>query len=107
MREFLRAAYRHRRPVCGAGIATMPSRHVATSELNAIIGRQRCRTLGVLLTSFAVVTFVGSVALGAHYSIDGILSILVVHALWHVCRTALAWNRPGLAVARCSTALAA
>lgn len=85
VREFLWNAYTRHQPAFGAGIAAMPSMHVAMAELSAIVGRRTSRALGVALTSFSIVTLIGSVALGAHYSIDGFFSILFVHALWRVC----------------------
>jgi hypothetical protein len=67
-----------------AGISAMPSLHVAMSELMAIVGRKHSRFLGVPLTMLSIVTVIGSVVLGAHYAVDGYVSILAAHGIWAV-----------------------
>jgi len=69
----------------GAGISAMPSLHVAMAELCAIVGRRsERRAVGFSLTAFSLLTLTASVYLGAHYSLDGYVSIIGVHLLWRV-----------------------
>lgn len=68
----------------GAGISAMPSMHVATSVLFALVAWRRNRRLGVVLWAFAAVIMVGSVHLGWHYAVDGYLSIVLTVLLWRV-----------------------
>jgi hypothetical protein len=68
----------------GAGVSAMPSLHVAMAELCAMVGRRSGRrSLAYALTAFSAVTLVASVCLGAHYALDGYVSIVGVHGLWH------------------------
>jgi hypothetical protein len=67
----------------GAGVSAMPSLHVAMAELCAIIGRRsERRVVAYALTGFSVITLVASIYLGAHYALDGYVSIIGVHVLW-------------------------
>jgi hypothetical protein len=67
----------------GAGVSAMPSLHVAMAELCAIMGRQSGRKpLAYSLTTFSILTLLASIYLGAHYALDGYVSILGVHVLW-------------------------
>ena len=69
----------------GAGVSAMPSLHVAMAELCAIVGRRsERRIVGWSLTGFSVLTLLASIYLGAHYALDGYVSILGVHVLWRV-----------------------
>ena len=69
----------------GAGVSAMPSLHVAMAELCAIVGRRSARrVVSYSLTGFSVLTFLASVYLGAHYSLDGYVSIIVMNVLWVV-----------------------
>jgi len=67
----------------GAGVSAMPSLHVAMAELCAIVGRRSgSRVVAYSLTVFSILTLLASVYLGAHYALDGYVSILGVHLLW-------------------------
>ena len=66
----------------GAGISAMPSLHVATSVLMALLGWRTHRLMGIAYTVFAAIIMIGSVHLGWHYAIDGYLSIAATIALW-------------------------
>jgi hypothetical protein len=69
----------------GAGVSAMPSLHVAMAELCAIVGRRSGRRIvAYSLTACSVLTLVASIYLGAHYALDGYVSILGVHLLWRV-----------------------
>lgn len=64
------------------GISAMPSMHVASSVLFACLGWAHSRWLGVLLTAFAAVIQVGSVALGWHYAVDGYVGACITLVIW-------------------------
>jgi hypothetical protein len=69
----------------GAGVSAMPSLHVAIAELCAIVGRRSARrSVAYSLTAFSVLTLIASIYLGAHYALDGYVSIIGVHVLWRV-----------------------
>ena len=69
----------------GAGVSAMPSLHVAIAELCAIVGRRsERRSVAYTLTAFSVLTLLASIYLGAHYALDGYVSIIGVHVLWRV-----------------------
>jgi len=69
----------------GAGVSAMPSLHVAMAELCAIVGRNSGRrSLAYSLTAFSALTFLASIYLGAHYALDGYVSIIAINVLWRV-----------------------
>ena len=66
----------------GSGISAMPSLHVATSVLMARAAFALNRRAGVLLSLFALVIWIGSVHLGWHYAVDGMVSLPLALAVW-------------------------
>lgn len=68
----------------GAGISAMPSLHVTIAFLCFLVTRQGTKHLWlkVLAATFALVIFVGSIHLGWHYALDGIVAIVVVTVIW-------------------------
>ena len=66
----------------GEGISAMPSMHVATTVLFALVARQSHRTLGMILTLYAAVIMVGSVHLAWHYALDGYVGGLLTYGIW-------------------------
>jgi hypothetical protein len=67
-------------------ISAMPSIHVAMPTLFALAGHQADRRLGWALAALAVIVFLGSVALGWHYAVDGYVGAAGVALLWAMCR---------------------
>jgi membrane-associated phospholipid phosphatase len=65
------------------GISAMPSMHNAMSSLMACAGFGVNRVLGWIMLLFAVIIFVGSVHLGWHYALDGIVGAAVSCAIWY------------------------
>jgi hypothetical protein len=66
-------------------ISAMPSIHVAMPTLFALTAGQASVVAGRALAAFAVVIFLGSVALGWHYAIDGYVGAAGVAAIWWWC----------------------
>jgi hypothetical protein len=89
VQEDLWAAYVSQGLVPGAGISAMPSMHVASSVLFALVGWHSDRRLGVVLWAFAAVIMLGSVHLGWHYAVDGYISIVLTLLLWRTVGWAL------------------
>jgi hypothetical protein len=68
-----------------AGIAAMPSVHVALPVLYALAGWKLDRRLGILFGAYALLIFLGSVHLGWHYAVDGYVTFLIVPIVWWLC----------------------
>lgn len=66
------------------GISAMPSIHVAMAAVFALLGMNVNRFLGIALTIYAIIIFIGSVVLGWHYAVDGYVSSILVVLLWKV-----------------------
>jgi hypothetical protein len=81
-----------------SGISAMPSLHVAMVTLCAISGWHISRMVGMLLTLFAAVIFVGSIHLGWHYAVDGYVSALAVAGIWYGVGWLLNRRRGGAAL---------
>jgi hypothetical protein len=74
--------YQQHSNVSGLAIAAMPSMHVASATLLALLGWRLNRAAGVALTVFAVLILLGSVHLGWHYAVDGYAGALGAALLW-------------------------
>jgi hypothetical protein len=68
----------------GSGISAMPSLHVAISFLTYLTTRYaaRSRWLVGLAGAYALLIFIGSIHLGWHYAVDGIVSVIGVSIIW-------------------------
>lgn len=76
------------------GISAMPSMHVGTSAFFAITGfAAGKRWLGLLLSVFAMLIFVGSIHLGWHYAIDGYAGAAVAAFGWWAAGRLVDWDR--------------
>jgi hypothetical protein len=76
------------------GISAMPSMHVGTSILFAILGfASGKRWVGYLLSVFAALILVGSVHLGWHYAIDGYIGAAVAAFGWWLAGKLVDWDR--------------
>jgi membrane-associated phospholipid phosphatase len=83
MQEMLWKTYENNKVDLGSGVSAMPSMHVSTSLLFALVGWRSHRLLGVVFSIFTVIIMFGSVHLGWHYAIDGYAAIFCTFLIWH------------------------
>lgn len=74
----------------GRGISAMPSVHIALAVLFACGAFAIHRWLGWVFGIYAVAIWIGSIHLGWHYAVDGIVAAVVVVPVWALCG---AWAR--------------
>src|SRR3546814_19240972 len=80
----------------------MPSVHNGLAALFAIAAFRLWRPLGWVVAAYAALIWVGSIHLGWHYAIDGMVSIAMTFAIWHVTgRIADRLERPIRSDERC------
>ena len=84
VQDLLLSNYLNRNSNPALGISAMPSLHVATSVLMALVGWRVCRSAGIALTLFALIIMVGSVHLGWHYALDGYAGALGAWGIWQI-----------------------
>jgi len=63
----------------------MPSVHNGLAFLFALAGWKLSRPLGYLFGAYALLIWVGSIHLGWHYGVDGIVAIGLTLGIWRVC----------------------
>lgn len=80
--DYLLDAYQSGAADFGTGISAMPSVHVAVVVLNAHLLWSIHRIVGVFGWTFALVIYYASIYTGWHYALDGIVSFVVVSAIW-------------------------
>jgi hypothetical protein len=68
----------------GSGISAMPSVHLVMAGLWGVAAWHMNRVLGLLLTAYVMVIWVGSVHLGWHYASDGLVALVMTLAIWRV-----------------------
>lgn len=83
-RQFLWDVYTGRSDLPG-GISAMPSMHNAQAALFAAVGFSLSRRLGIAMTAYAVLIFIGSIHLGWHYALDGVVGCAAALAIWWAC----------------------
>jgi hypothetical protein len=69
----------------GGGISAMPSVHNALAVLFAIAGWRISRAVGAVLAIYGAGIWIGSIHLGWHYAVDGIVAAGATFAIWAVC----------------------
>jgi len=84
IQAWLWSAYEAKENAVGRGISAMPSIHVASALLFALVWWRLNRVVGILMAVFCAVILLGSVHLGYHYAIDGYVSIPLTWLIWHV-----------------------
>ena len=81
----------------GFGISAMPSVHVSMATLFAIGGFCVRRWMGWLFVGYAILIWIGSIYLGWHYAVDGIVGAGLTFGLWKLsgkCADALDMRAP-------------
>lgn len=78
----------------GTGISAFPSLHVAVTTLFLFAGWAIDRRLGMVLTVLWGVVLVGSVHLGWHYAMDGLVSLVATTAVWWASGKLVPSRRP-------------
>lgn len=68
--------------MAGGGISAMPSVHNALAVLFAITAFHIHRFAGWLMTGYALLIWIGSIHLGWHYAIDGIVAAILTIMIW-------------------------
>jgi len=83
-RDYLWSDYLRGGGLIGAGISAMPSVHVAVALWMALVARALLPRLQVIGWAYFAVILVGSVHLGWHYAIDGLVSCVLTLAAWRL-----------------------
>ena len=65
-----------------SGISAMPSMHVASSVVVTLLAFRIHRNFGRAMLVFTAIMMVGSVHLGWHYAVDGVMGALVALGAW-------------------------
>ncbi|MEO0904421.1 MAG: phosphatase PAP2 family protein [Pseudomonadota bacterium] len=68
----------------GGGISAMPSMHIVLAFLWVFAAYHLHRALGVIVTLYALVIWFGSVHLGWHYFVDGLVGLIMLALIWYV-----------------------
>lgn len=79
------ADYQANRLKAAAGISAMPSMHVSSTLLIALLMRRTHWCAGWAAAAFLAAILLGSVHLGWHYAVDGYVSLLATVLIWHFC----------------------
>lgn len=66
----------------GMGISAMPSLHNAIAVLYVFMGFRIGKLLGWVMAAYAAIIFVGSIHLGWHYAVDGIIAAVSMWLIW-------------------------
>ena len=82
------------------GISAMPSMHIASVTINAIVAWHYSRTMGLLLTVFAFLIFIGSIHLAWHYAIDGYVGALGAVICWYLAGVIMRQRGTSLSVSK-------
>ena len=82
IQDWLMQAHEARTLVVGAGISAMPSVHNGLAFLFALAAFRINRNLGWLFAAYAVLIWIGSIHLGWHYAVDGIIGDALTYGIW-------------------------
>lgn len=84
--DYLWSAYLRGGGHPGGGISAMPSMHVAIALWMALVVRGYLPRLQIIAWAYFTAIFIGSVHLGWHYAVDGIVSCVFVLFVWLAAR---------------------
>lgn len=84
LQDMLWKLYLDREHALGGGISAMPSLHVGVATLVACLGFSFNRLAGWCLTVFAITIWIGSIHLGWHYAVDGLVSAPLAILIWRL-----------------------
>ena len=79
---YLLNLYEAGRSDLAGGISAMPSMHVVLASLAALAALHINRIAGSLLTIYAIIIWIGSVHLGWHYFVDGLVGLIALSIIW-------------------------
>jgi hypothetical protein len=82
--NYLWDLYQHGETRLGGGISAAPSMHVAMAWLYVLTTWRWWKPLAIPAIGFFAVIWVGSVFLGYHYAVDGLISIAGVSIIWRL-----------------------
>lgn len=71
--------------IVGGGISAMPSVHNGLAFLFALAAFRLHRGIGWFVAGYAVLIWIGSIHLGWHYALDGLIAFVMTYAIWIVC----------------------
>ena len=71
--------------VIGGGISAMPSVHNGLAILFALAGWQLSKPVGALLAVYPALIWIGSIHLGWHYGLDGVIAAVATFVMWRIC----------------------
>jgi len=79
----------------GGGISAMPSVHNGLAALFAFAAFRINRKAGWAMAGYAALIWIGSIHLGWHYAIDGLVSFALAWGIWRAAGRIAAWlDRP-------------
>lgn len=82
LQKHLLNAFYEKNIILGAGISAMPSVHVALAMVFSLASFTLNKWLGYLMTIYALLIWIGSIYLGWHYFLDGLVSIILIILFW-------------------------
>lgn len=82
IRQYLTEAYFSAGIELGSGISAMPSMHIVLAALWVFPAWHINKYLGALMTVYGIIIWIGSVHLGWHYFVDGLIALAMIGAIW-------------------------
>ena len=80
--ELLRQLHGANKLVIGGGISAMPSVHCGLAMLFALAAYRLNRTAGWVVAGYAALIWIGSIHLGWHYALDGLIAFVLTLLIW-------------------------
>lgn len=84
IRQYLLSLHESGQVRVGAGISAMPSMHMVFVFLWVFPAWNLNRIFGAIVAAYAALIWVGSVHLGWHYFVDGLVSLILISFVWRV-----------------------